>query len=246
LLSFWHYTNGWFLLYRFGQIQYTDGSPDFRFTHRLRCYPKKNATFFPLHDYTSIKEEHIILNEEKLLKEIENDPQKFGEIYEAFYKKIFGYVFRRTTNYDAAKDIVAETFLKAYTGIGKFKWRNISVLYWLYRIATNELNKYFNSRKYMPESLSRIHEEYGVDITDYSNAETERIQLEKDLEKHQEFMRINDLIKKLDIKYQDVISLRFYEQKPIKEIAIILGKREGTIKSLLSRGINKLKGTIAG
>lgn len=44
------------------------------------------------------------MNEEKLLKEIENDPQKFGKIYEVFYKKIFGYVFRRTLNYDAAKD----------------------------------------------------------------------------------------------------------------------------------------------
>lgn len=184
------------------------------------------------------------MNEEKLLKEIENDPQKFGEIYEAFYKKIFVYVFRRIGSYDAAKDIAAETFLKAYTGIGKFKWRNISILYWLYRIATNELNKYFNSRKYMPESLNRIHEEYGFDITDYSNAETERILLEEDFEKHRDFRRINDLIKKLDIKYQDVISLRFFEKKSIKEIAVILDKKEGTVKSLLSRGIDKLKENI--
>lgn len=181
------------------------------------------------------------MNEEKLLKEVENDPQKFGEIYEAFYKNIFGYVFRRTMNYDAARDIAAETFLKAYTGIGKFKWRSISILCWLYRIATNELNKYYNSRKYMPESLSRINEEYGINITDFSNAETERILLEDDLEKHQEFTRINDFIKKLNIKYQDVISLRFFEQKSIREIAIILNKKEGTVKSLLSRGIDKLK-----
>lgn len=195
-------------------------------------------------DYTIIKKEYFILNEEKLLKELENDPHKFEEIYEEFYKKIFGYVFRRTMDYDAAKDIAAETFLKAYTGIGKFKYRNISILYWLYRIATNELNKYFNSRKYMPESLSRVQEEYGIDITDYSNAETERILLEEDLEKHQEFKRINVLIKKLDIKYQEVISLRFFEQKSIKEIAVILNKKEGTVKSLLSRGIDKLKENI--
>lgn len=187
-----------------------------------------------------------ILNEETLLKEIEHDPQKFGEIYDAFYKTIFGYVFKRTTNYDAAKDIAAETFLKAYVGIGKFKWRNISVLHWLYRIATNELNKYFNSRTYMPESLSRIHEEYGFDITDYSNAETERTLLEEDLEKHREFMKINDCVKKLDARYQDVISLRYYEQKSIKEIAATLGKKEGTVKSLLSRGIDILKGNIEG
>jgi len=181
------------------------------------------------------------LDEEKLLQEIETDPKKFAEVYEAFYKNIFGYVFRRTTNYDAAKDIAAETFLKAYTGIGKFRWRNISILHWLYRIATNEINKYFNSSKYLPESLNRIHEEYGVDITDYSNAETERILLEEDLERHQDFVKINDLITKLDTKYQEVLALRFYEQKSIEEIAVILGKKTGTVKSLLSRGVDKLK-----
>lgn len=186
------------------------------------------------------------MNEEKLLKDVENNPQKFGEIYEAFYKKIFGYVFRRTMDYDAAKDIAAETFFKAYISIGKFKWRNISVLYWLYRISTNELNNYFNSRKYLPESLNRIHEEYGFDITDYSNAESERILLEGELEKHQEFISINELIKKLDIRYQEVISLRYFEHKSIKEIAIILDKKEGTVKSLLSRGIDKLRENIKG
>jgi RNA polymerase sigma-70 factor (ECF subfamily) len=186
------------------------------------------------------------LNEESLLKEVERDPRKFGEIYDAFYSTIFGYVFRRTTNYDAAKDIAAETFLKAYASIGKFRWRNISIVHWLYRIATNELNRYFNSRTYLPESLSRIQEEYGFDITDYSNAETERMLLEEDLQKHRDFVKVNDRMKTLDTKYQEVISLRFYEQRSIKEIALIVGKKEGTVKSLLSRGMDMLRETIAG
>lgn len=187
------------------------------------------------------QEQHRFVNEEKLLQEIQADPQKFAEVYEAFYTNIFGYAFRRTTNYDAAKDIAAETFLKAYTGVGKFRWRNISIVHWLYRIATNEINKYFNSRRYLPESIHRIQEEYGVDITDYANAETERIKLEEDLQRRQDFVKINELIKKLDIKYQEVLSLRFYEQRSIEEIAVILGKKTGTVKSLLSRGIGKLK-----
>jgi RNA polymerase sigma-70 factor, ECF subfamily len=184
------------------------------------------------------------LNEEQLLKDIEADPQKFGQVYEAFYNKIFGYVYRRTTDYETSRDIAAETFLRAYVNIGKFKWRHISLLYWLYQIATNELNKYFNTHTYTPHSLGRIHEEYGIDITDHSNAETESIKLQDELEKHQEFMRINDVIRKLDLKYQEVISLRFFEHKSIKEIAVIVGKKEGTIKSLLSRGIEKLKDNI--
>lgn len=203
----------------------------------------KSATFS---DFTIIllyraEEEPSILNEEKLLLEIKTDPQKFGEIYEAFYRNIFGYVFRRTSSYDAAKDIAAETFLKAFTGIGKFKWRDISIVHWLYRIATNETNRYFNRRKYQPESINRILEEYGVDITDYSNAETERILLEEDLQRHQDFMKINNLMKRLDTKYQEALALRYYEQKSIEEIAVILGKKAGTVKSLLSRGVDKLK-----
>ena len=193
-------------------------------------------------DY-SVKED-IILNEEQLLQDIANDPKHFRKVYEAFYNKIFGYVFRRTTDYEAACDISAETFLKAYSNIGKFKWRNVSLLYWLYAIATNELNKYFNSRKYAPHSLSRIQEEYGIDFTDHTNAETESIRLQEEMEKHQEFARISEAIKKLDVKYQNVIALRYFEHKSIREMAIILEKKEGTIKSLLSRGIEKLKDKI--
>lgn len=184
------------------------------------------------------------MNEEQLLKDIENDPRKFGEVYEAFNKKIFGYVYRRTTNYDAASDITAETFLKAFININKFQWNNISLLYWLYRIATNELNRYFNSHTYKAVSLNRIQEEYGIDITDHSNAETECIKLQEEMEKHQEFIKINSSIRLLDLKYQEVISLRFFEHKSIKEISIILTKKEGTVKSLLSRGISKLKENI--
>jgi RNA polymerase sigma-70 factor (ECF subfamily) len=184
------------------------------------------------------------LNEEQLLKDIAADPQQFGQVYEAFHNQIFGYVYRRTTDYEGARDVTAETFLKAYANIDKFKWRNISLLYWLYQIATNELNKYFNTHKYRPHSLNRIQEEYGIDITDHSNAETESIKIQDELEKHQEFLRINETIRKLDTKYQDVISLRFFEHRSIKEIALILDKKEGTIKSLLSRGIEKLKDTL--
>jgi RNA polymerase sigma-70 factor, ECF subfamily len=181
------------------------------------------------------------LNEEQLLKDIENDPQHFGKVYEAFYGRIFGYAYRRTTNYEVAQDIAAETFLKAFGQVHKFKWRNISLLYWLYTIATNELNKYFNSNKYRPQSLCRIREEYGIDVTDGSNAETESIRMQDDLEKHQEFLKVTEALRSLDSKYADVIALRFFEQKSLKEIALILDKKEGTVKSLLSRGMDKLK-----
>jgi|GEM_PF-474170 len=204
------------------------------------------ATFSPLVDYTLTAHEPLSVSEESLVKEIQADPRKFGDLFEAFYENIFGYAFRRTACYDAARDIAAETFFKAYIGIGKFSWRNIPVQYWLYRIATNEINKHYRRRSYTPDSLQRLQEEYGLDLTDHRNAESERIRMEEDLQKHREFMKVRKSMAMLDRKYQDVISLRYFEQKTIRDMAVILRKKEGTIKSLLSRGIEKLREHLIG
>ena len=66
-------------------------------------------------------------------------------------------------------------------------------------------------------------------------AEPEKEIIENELKQHAEFIKVQANLKRLKICYQEVIALRYFEQRNIKEIAIILGKKEGTIKSLLSR-----------
>jgi RNA polymerase sigma-70 factor (ECF subfamily) len=50
-------------------------------------------------------------------------------------------------------------------------------------------------------------------------------------------------IARLPAKYQEVISLRFFEKKQIKEIAEILVRKEGTIRFFLHRAVEKLRET---
>ena len=82
--------------------------------------------------------------EEKLLLEkIKKDPKEFGVLFDQYYNNIFGYVLRRTLDYDLASDIVAETFLKAFLKINSFRWKGISISSWLFKIATNEVNYFY-------------------------------------------------------------------------------------------------------
>jgi len=67
------------------------------------------------------------------------------------------------------------------------------------------------------------------------------LEAEEELKRYQDFLKVQEKISQLPIKYQEVITLRFFEKKKIKEISEILGKKEGTIKSLLHRGLEKLK-----
>jgi RNA polymerase sigma-70 factor, ECF subfamily len=81
------------------------------------------------------------LEEEKLLlQKIKENPEFFGLLFDEYYKTIFNYIFRRVGDYDISRDLAADTFLKAYLKVQSFVWKNISVLAWFYRIATNEVN----------------------------------------------------------------------------------------------------------
>jgi len=181
-----------------------------------------------------------LAEEKELLRNIKENPERFGDLFDAYYKPIFNYIFRRTGNYDISRDIAADTFLKAYLKVQSFVWKDISVQAWLYRIATNEVNYFFRKDKSarLVQETFLLHAETLFEFDDYK---TEKQLLEAELKQDEDFAKIQRCLKKLDIKYQEVLSLRFFEMKSILEIAEILDKKEGTVKSLLSRGIEKLK-----
>ena len=179
--------------------------------------------------------------EAQLVQKCHRDPAAFGEVFDLWYKPIFGYIMRRTADYDLSKDIAAETFLKAFLKIGSFKWRGIRFSAWLYRIASNELNMYYRNSKYKPASLNELLENPQMEKLLHRPADEERDMLEKELRAHNDYNLIRVCLLDLDIKYQEVIALRYFEQKTNSEISLILDKNEGTVKSLLSRGLEKLR-----
>ncbi len=183
----------------------------------------------------------MLADEEKILKEIKRNPEQFRILFDHYYPRIFGYVLRRVYSFDKAKDIAAETFLKAYLKIGSFKWKGISFSSWLYRIATNEINLSYRQKDMSAESLDRLNDEFHFEPAGDSSFEEDKERVEEELKKYSDFETIQELITSLLPKYQTVISLRYFEQKSIKEISEIINSKEGTVKSLLSRGIVKLR-----
>ncbi len=182
------------------------------------------------------------LSEEKeLVRQAQKAPDAFAKLYDQYYPKIFGYVLRRTANLEAAQDITSETFLKALRKLWQFHWRNVSFSSWLYKIATNEINQYFRKAEYKKSVSLEELQEQGFEPISSHNPESELIKAQENLKQHQDFLEIQGKIVRLSVKYQEVIALRFFEQKQIKEISEILGKKEGTIKSLLHRAVERLR-----
>jgi RNA polymerase sigma-70 factor (ECF subfamily) len=179
------------------------------------------------------------VTESELLQKIKQNPAYFSELFILYYKPVFGYIFRRTGNFEDTADITADTFLKAFNHIRYFSYRGISIKVWLFRIATNEVNIFF--RQYVKKNSV-------IERLDFENKkqfihllESDKEALENELQLHQQFLEVLNSLKTLPAKYQEVISLKYFEGKSNKEIAEILDIKEGTLKSLLSRGLEKLR-----
>jgi len=164
----------------------------------------------------------------------------FEALYNAHYDEIFNYCFRRIGEFETARDVCSQVFLRVLGNHGRFRDRGIPKIHWIYRIATNEINGYFRSKKYRPEYLDdlnclRRHSELAGNL----NAEMEAA--EQKFKAHKEFRKVQEVLKRLPLKYQEVIALRYFEECTVSEIAAILNKREGTVRSLLSRGLEKVR-----
>lgn len=170
-------------------------------------------------------------------------PKEFAALFEQYYKPILNYALRRTGHIETAKDIASQTFFNAYRKFHQFHWaEGSSFSSWIYRIATNEINSYYRKGK-ATVSLDVIME-MGFDAPAPDDLQRELIAAQDCLQQAKDFLRIREALTQLSPKYQEVLALRYFEGKKIQEIAEILGKREGTIKALLSRGAEKLRAVL--
>lgn len=177
-------------------------------------------------------------SEEELLIKIRKDPEKFSELYDLYFDKILNYVFHRTSDFDLARDITAEVFIKVYLKIWTFRWRKISIGAWIYRIATNEVNQYFRKRKYHAQNLM----EWQMNsILQFESIESEKEDAMKEVQAHSDYNKVQRILTGMEIKFQEVIALRYFDKKSIREISEIVNKKEGTVKSLISRGLEKIR-----
>jgi RNA polymerase sigma-70 factor (ECF subfamily) len=178
--------------------------------------------------------------EEDLVKRAQHSREAFAELYEIYYQRIFNYILKRVANVQLALDITSITFLKALDQIKKFRWRDIPFSAWLYRIASNEINDYYRREGNRLISMEMLAE--MSDTTDYAEEINEA---EEELNRHEEFLRLHEKLAELPQMYQEVIVLKYFEKKKIGDIVKILGKKEGTVKSLLHRGLEKLREKMA-
>jgi RNA polymerase sigma-70 factor (ECF subfamily) len=152
------------------------------------------------------------------------------KIYEIFAEPVFRYIFLRVGNREEAEDLTSRIFLKVFRRIKTYREGEVPFSAWIFRVAHNELVDYFRLKKPIPQSLDDVYDEPTS-----SSFEPEVKLLEEELQK-----RIIQALMQLTAEQREAITLRYLEGFSIKEIAEIMGKGEGAVRSLLSRALRRL------
>jgi RNA polymerase sigma-70 factor, ECF subfamily len=181
------------------------------------------------------------LNELKSQKDEElvvlslNDAQVFGLLIDRYETKLKRYIHRLTNvSDDDVQDLLQDVFIKAYYNLNGFD-TSLSFSSWMYRIAHNVVISQHRKIKARPQG-------HAISI-DEDLLRVLASELETDKEVHLSYLQknIQSVFAQMDIKYIEVLQLRYFEQKDYKEISDILKKPTGTVSTLLSRAKKQFK-----
>lgn len=162
----------------------------------------------------------------------ERSPSAWGEIYDAYYEKLYRYCYARTTNDAIAAELVSTVYFEALKGIDKYVFRGRPLLAWLYRIARNVVADHLRSAQREREAVERAsalsptHESGpAAQVTDQQDVLAALSQLTND--------------------QQQVVALRYYAGLSTKEIAEAMERSERAVYSLEVRALDALRGLLA-
>ncbi len=193
---------------------------------RIESPERVNSISKRLSKYRELSDEEIV----QLVKAGQIEP--FDELVRRHQVKIHDLCYKMLKNYEDAKDMAQETFIKAYRNINSFDGRS-KFTTWLFRIAVNNCINYLKKQKPGEEIKEEILEVPRNDpVERYRNKRLREL--------------IYNAVAKLPDVQKSVFTLRALEDLPYQEISTILKKPVNTVKVNYHLAVKNLKNYLKG
>jgi len=162
-------------------------------------------------------------DERLLIEAAQREPSRFAELYESHFNRVYAFIARRVRVREVAEDLTADVFHRALANLRQFEWRGVPFSAWLLRIASNAIADHAN----------RAAREHNLSDPD----QPEQVSLEE----IQHRARLFRSVETLPTEQRRVITMRFAEQRSIREIAQAIRRTEGAVKQLQFRALQTLR-----
>lgn len=172
------------------------------------------------------------LENNDLIVQAQTSYNAFALLYRRHYDAIFKYCIHRLFDRHLAEDMTSQVFLKIVENFNRFKGNEQQFQNWLYKIATNVVNEHLRKSARRKAALKVFREQSNVRNKTFENRAVKLAILKQ-------------AVLALKPRYQTIVTLRFFENLKLTEIAEVLGSSPGTIRSQLSRALKRLRKKLA-
>lgn len=163
----------------------------------------------------------------------------FGDIYDAYAKRLYERVLMPVLgNPAAAEDALAETFRIAFQRLADFQPGEVSIYYWLARIAKNKALDLHRARKVTGRALANFENLLEPLLAPHASPEE---LLDREVSKHALGQAIQATLEQLNERYRRAIELRFLLDQSRESCAERLGVKLGTFDVLLLRALRSFR-----
>lgn len=173
------------------------------------------------------------VEEQRLLKLAQaGNTEAFAQLYRANVQLIFRYLYYRLNDIQLAEDFTADVFTRALKDLATYQDMGKPFVAWLYRIAHARAVDYYRQtdRRGLDDELDEAFH------TSQSVSEA----IDANLLRKQMAQALHLAITQLIPSQQQVVLLRFIEDKSLEETAIIMDKKANAIKALQHRALKTL------
>jgi RNA polymerase sigma-70 factor, ECF subfamily len=154
----------------------------------------------------------------------DGDPLAPGDLVERHYAELYRYAFSVLRDEPAAEDTVQDAFERALGALGRYpegRLRNMKLRPWLYRITLNVARNRLRRRREVP-----VEEVFDLGGSN---------------ENREDVVDVLVALGKLPERQRVAVTLRYLQDLPYAEISGVTGWPEGTVKTLVHRGLARLR-----
>ncbi len=182
-----------------------------------------------------VNEELAAQSDLDLVKLTLENQENFLYLVQRYEKKLLRFIRRISgLNSDDAQDLLQEVFIKVYQNLNDFD-QNLKFSSWLYRITHNQVVSNYRKNKSRPQlSLFDLDLESCESlISDFDASQNMDQKILRD--------KMSRALDGLDLKYKEVLVLKYLEDRSYEEISDIIKKPTSTVGTLLSRAKKNLE-----
>jgi RNA polymerase sigma-70 factor (ECF subfamily) len=156
--------------------------------------------------------------------------QRFSEKYEAYFPRVFAFIYGRVRNVHLTEDLAADVFERAFVKSDSLR-NDEAFSTWLFTIARNAIISHV--RKYSRETI--VDPEVMQDIAPATGT------VEGELLMREELTEVAELMTHFPQREQDIVSLKFDAELSNTQLAEIMGLGEPNVRVILFRTLTKLR-----